>query len=209
MKYFYIICLVLSSLFTYKYSSAQTNLRYAFFIPDNAFQQVSTTEPDIQLMRPRYPKQKKQTQTQPAAVKRKPVIKKVALPKVEPEETVISQTAPTVADKPQEPTKTDSSIAQIASQYKLDEPTSIPTAKEESQPEEELLSQAQQLELVDVDTLLSRLPFPDYNQPKFKQLYGIYGLELKSLDQHNKLPNNPEQEETLAKANSLLRFKVK
>lgn len=41
MNYLYIICLALSSLFTYKPLSAETHpLQYAFFIPGGAFQQI-------------------------------------------------------------------------------------------------------------------------------------------------------------------------
>ena len=56
MNYLYIICLALSSLFTYKPLSAETHpLQYAFFIPGGAFQQ-NTRVQDIRLMKPRYAK---------------------------------------------------------------------------------------------------------------------------------------------------------
>jgi len=54
MKYIYMICLTLSSFFILKNISAnEPNQQYAFFIPNNAFQQ-NTTVNDLDSMRPRY-----------------------------------------------------------------------------------------------------------------------------------------------------------
>lgn len=238
MKYFYLICLILSSLFTYKYSSAETYLQYAFFIPENAFQQNNTETPDINIMRPRYKKQQvapatdnseSPTRQLPPIRQRKkvqPVMPPVVLKKVLPVTTAqdtpttenqqinkptITTAQPTAPSLPVEATtqKDLSAIQEIAAQYTLEEPTPIQNTAQATPPLAVEQSVIKKLEQENLNTLLSRIPFPDYKQPKFKQLYSIYGLELRSLREREKLPNNPRQEEVLAKANSLLRFKVK
>ena len=66
MNYLYIICLALSSLFTYKPLSAETHpLQYAFFIPGGAFQQ-NTRVQDIRLMKPRYAKPDEESESSAA-----------------------------------------------------------------------------------------------------------------------------------------------
>lgn len=238
MKYFYLICLTLSSLFTYKYSSAETYPQYAFFIPENAFQQNNTSAPDINAMRPRYKKQQAAPiadnseqparQPQPIRYKKKvqpvthPVLLKKASspvttaqdnpltenPQINEPMLVVAQ--PTAPSQPVETTAEEdlSSIQEIAAQYTLEEPAPTQNTVQATPPLTIEPSEIEKLEQENLNALLSRIPFPDYKLPKFKQLYSIYGLELRSLREREKLPDNPRQEEVLAKANSLLRFKV-
>lgn len=56
MKHIYTICLILSSLFAYKYAVATSEQQqYAFFMPNNAFE-GNTSVQDLEDMRPRYNK---------------------------------------------------------------------------------------------------------------------------------------------------------
>ena len=81
-------------------------------------------------------------------------------------------------------------------------------AKEEA-PISPTLSPLEELLQADVEDLLKTIERPDSTQPLFKQLYGLYGIELRSLYRHKELPPNLSLEDTLQKANSMLRFEVK
>ena len=71
------------------------------------------------------------------------------------------------------------------------------------------ISPLEKLKQKSLKELLADIPYPDSDLPKFKQLYADYGMELRVLERRHKLPANSEQEETLAKANTLRRFEVK
>ena len=75
--------------------------------------------------------------------------------------------------------------------------------------EEPVLSVFETYKTGNIEKLLRQIPYPDSSQPKFKQLYNLYALELRSLYKYNELPINIEQEETLKKANSSRRLEVK
>lgn len=56
---------------------------------------------------------------------------------------------------------------------------------------------------------LAEIPFPDLEQPRYKQVFGNYGITLRTLYRQNEMPADYEQDEILAKANSIKRFLVK
>ncbi len=99
-------------------------------------------------------------------------------------------------------------ISKKLEQYQLDENTQIATPKEAPTPQPKL-SHIEELKQKSLTTLLNEIPYPDSSQPKFKQLYSSYGMELRVYQRRGKFPSNYEQEETLAKANSIKRFEVK
>lgn len=94
-------------------------------------------------------------------------------------------------------------------QYRLDENTQIAATKENSSPQPlSQLSDLEKLKQKSLSSLLKAIPYPDSSLPKFKQLYSYYGMELRVYQRRGKFPSNREQEETLAKANSIKRFEV-
>lgn len=105
-----------------------------------------------------------------------------------------------------EPTPTKTITKQ--EKYQLDENTKLATPQQEqySQPK---LTYKEELKQKSLSSLLNKIPYPDSSQPKFKQLYSYYGMELRVYQNRGKFPRNSEQEETLAKANSIKRFDVK
>lgn len=99
-------------------------------------------------------------------------------------------------------------VTQKLEQYQLEENTKLSTPQEKH-PKKSQLSSIEQLKQKSLSSLLANIPYPDSSQPKFKQLYPYYGLELRVYQRRGKFPSNREQEEALAKANSIKRFDVK
>lgn len=100
-------------------------------------------------------------------------------------------------------------VNQKLEQYQLDDNTKITTAqKEEPALQQPQISYLEELKQKSLSALLSDIPYPDSSQPKFKQLYPYYGMELRVYQRRGKFPSNREQEDTLAKANSIKRFEV-
>jgi len=228
MKYIYIICLTLSSLFTYKYAGATELQQYAFFMPNNAFE-GNTSVQNIENMHPRYNKphyQKVYTNNnEDDDSYNKPDIKKttasakvtttpkktnqpkVTLPYVKKEIKITKpEKTKQIIKKPSEPKKAPElteAIQKKLQQYNLDEPKpatqAAPIASASSAVQEETKS---------ISKMLEEIPYPNPSLPKFQQLYSIYGTELRVLYRRGELPKNREQEETLAKANSFRRFIV-
>lgn len=93
-------------------------------------------------------------------------------------------------------------------QYRLDDNIKIASPQDTS-PQKPILSPLEELKQKSLSSLLNEIPYPDPSQPKFKQLYSSYGMELRVYQRRGKFPSNYEQEETLAKANSIKRFEVK
>ena len=252
MKYFYIICMFLSSFFTYK-SLMADSLQYAFFMPGDAMQQSGKLN-DLNRMRPRHrinqrTHSENNTNSQPNFINKQsfsaPDIttseaqfteeyqkgnkinhqvrnkKNIRLP-VEPKK-IIAIKKSTSSDKkatsqvisPSLKEKNAVSAAEVSEKlkkYKLDDNLSAPFPDSEyvqEIPEPTIISEEEQLLKMSVSDLLDRIPFADKKDPKFKQIYSYYGTELKILRNYGKLPINLNQEETLAKANSLRRFEVK
>ena len=82
MRYFYIICLVLSSFFIYNQSSAENRSRqYAFFVPNNVYQNNTETN-NIDSIRPRYARSPKESPEAKQYISQKPTTKepKITLP---------------------------------------------------------------------------------------------------------------------------------
>lgn len=217
MKYTYIICMALSSFFTYKLASANTNTYLnAFFIPTSAFQQNTHTT-DIEQMKPRHTapvSAPSQQDTAGTPQKAKPAA-------VATSQTPQKQTAKTsnpsnkTADKPEvkrlsEAPKEISNTPKkkSVSKYTLDD-TLSDTSKPTSQPQEISMSAKEDFEEKSIGELLDNLPSPDFTRPKYQQIYALYGLELRSTYRRGKLPANYEQEQSLSKANSIRRFEVK
>ena len=235
MKYTYIISIILSSFFTYK--SASANIypqQYAFFIPGGAFQQNQDVQ-DIRLMRPRYaptedenqeasssqresyiPSQTTRDTSQATLSSKKkstlPIAQKNTIQKIKnAPQNISKQSSPSTNIVFQEEDNESKSISPEISkkleQYQLDENTQIATPKEAPTPQPKL-SHIEELKQKSLTTLLNEIPYPDSSQPKFKQLYSSYGMELRVYQRRGKFPSNHEQEETLAKANSIKRFEV-
>ena len=203
MKYIYIICLSLSSLFVFTPLKADTHTHNnAFFIPSGAFQQ-NTGVKDITPKKPRRtqpaqktsPEQVFQSKPQTINAPKQQVIQAAAHPaKTTAPEKTTPQTQP--QPTPKKPAK-----------YKLDDsPVKKPEIQTTNKQDIPPLQKFQQKSLKE---MLSTLPYPDFDQPKFKQIYALYALELRSAYRRGKLPSNHEQEEILAKANSIRRFEVK
>ncbi len=226
MKYIYIICLALSSLFAH--GSVNADIRSynnAFFIPGGAFQQntqvkqLRPAQPAMQASRqnatkqlPSQPQQQitattATTASAPVRPQRttRPAKKQKAVNKTATErKTAVKQqtTAPAAVAKQPRP------ASKKQTKYKLDDtPAEKPAvetvaAVKETPPLEKFQQKS-------INEMLNTLPYPDFKQPKFKQIYALYALELRSAYRRGKLPPNREQEETLAKANSIRRFEVK
>lgn len=244
MRYIYIICLTLSSLFAYKYATATTQMRqYAFFMPNNAFEN-NTSVKDIENMRPRYDKSvyeeyyddeddyedeedyedeydepinNASNTSSPSKDSAEPEIilpyvrKEIQI--VKPKETA-KTTAPvtqsqTAAKKTPEPKKAPElteAVQKKLQKYTLED---ISTTSETTDTSPLITAETlKQLENKSLSKMLEEIPYPDRTLPKFKQLYSIYGTELRVLYRRGELPKNKEQEETLAKANSFRRFTV-
>lgn len=247
MKYFYIICLALSSFFTYKHLSADEQSRqYAIFIPADAFQQNNETTAPLRYNHTQnnttVKKQTNNTANQPKTSEKtantittKP---KISLPYVK---KVVSVTNKTIPDQPktQQPASTDSAnlvnkqtapapLASTKPQYELPAPPTMSAEIKEKlnkyslndnketklrpSPEKNTKNQLSSLERFkqkSINEMLATIPYPDNSQPKFKQIYSLYGIELRVLNRRGSLPLNQEQENTLAKADTIRRFEVK
>ncbi len=211
MRYIYMVCLVLSSLFTYKPSFAESNaVQYAFFIPKNSFQSNVDMPRAVQ------------SSNETAATPKQGVTEPVSV------NTVLSSPSKKMrkpATVSKAAAKKDSSgINKIPATSKA-RPAALNTAgksvnvensKKEAKhvenktsgPKIETLS-ASDLQHKDLSKLLALLPYPDFDQPKFKQLYAIYALDLRTLYRKGKFLPNPEQDAALAKADTMRRFEVK
>lgn len=244
MRYFYIICLVLSSFFIYHQSSADNiGRQYAFFVPGSAYQE-NTAVNNLDSIQPRYKKTRasnKPTQTSPSKnqknkiktaeklkrpITQKP-LKEIAdtnpTPQIKDKETlVITKQADTVKEETPIITATETAVTSApvietpatpqfseeemnrirekAAQYNIDDDDDFiiaPTITEASQNKEKSLS-----------AMLSEIPYPNPDEPSFKQTFGKYGIALRTLYRQKTLPKDYEQDRILAKATSIKRFKV-
>lgn len=222
MKYTYMICLTLSSLFINKPLLADTNtLSHAFFIPTGAFQQ-NTEVQDIDTMRPRYsvpyepstteetddtfieqPTPIAESTPSPTPLQIKKAVQPIqATPKIT-QQAIAKPLSPAPTSKPTEPAPLPT-----PSPYKLED--IIPeTTSETTQTETDELSPLEAFQQKSLKEMLDTLPYPNFNLPKYKQLYALYVLELRTAYRKGELPYNYEQEQILAKANSIRRFEVK
>ena len=254
MRYFYIICLVLSSFFIYNLSSADNiGRKYAFFVPGNAYQK-NTDVNNLNTMRTRYKKPTTSNKTDTASLsKTKKTKTKTAEKLTHPVTKKPLKEMATIQQTPQIKAKEAATIAKQENTVKEEAPvittttsapvadTSLPTqlsSTETDTPiEEQLLSQedldkikekaaqynieeddfiiapffsaeAEQKEEKTINTMLSEIPYPNSDDPKFKQAFGKYGIALRTLYRQKTMPNDYEQDKILAKATSIKRFKV-
>ena len=201
----YILLCLLSSFFTYNSLLAkEEEHKYAFFIPNNAFQENTSvkeltptkkTQKKLKRATQKTPQQTTETQTPNKLKKTLPIVIKELRPLVE----VTSSELP----KPQ-------------NKYQLDENinTKALVKKDKPQPTEDVeiaqeVSPLERYKIEDINDLLRETPHPNPKHPKFKQLYNLYALELRTLYKYKKLPTNLEQEKLLKKANTIRRFEVK
>lgn len=244
MRYIYIICLTLSSLFAYKYATATTQMRqYAFFMPNNAFED-NTSVKDIENMRPRYDKpvyeeyyddeddyedeedyedeydEPINNAANTSSPSKDSIDPEIVLPYVKKAIQVVKskETEKTTAPitQPQTATKKTSglkkapelteAIQKVLQKYTLEDTST--TSETTDNPPPVTAETLKQLENKNLSKMLEEIPYPDRTLPRFKQLYSIYGMELRVLYRRGELPKNKEQEDTLAKANSFRRFTV-
>ena len=246
MRYFYIICLVLSSFFIYKQSSAENiPQKYAMFMPNNAYHE-NTAVNNLDSMQPRYktPQQKntikKRKVSTPTKTSKKETepMPKITLPFVRnplieatPEEaeakrttlsTTSSQTETLAQEAPQteqllppppasekdkeakpfeEVVEMPDSIKEKASQYNIDDDFEVSFS-----PHPQVITQKEKPKTI--KEMLSAIPYPDLDAPKFKQTYGRYGITLRTFYRQKEMPTDYDQDEILAKANTSKRFLV-
>lgn len=201
----YILLCLLSSFFIYNFSLAkEIQTKYAFFIPNNAFQS-NTDVKEIKLApKPSSQKTNKKNTSNTITQTTQPPLKlKKKFPVVIKELQPLADTKKANSPKPQNKYQLDEDVDPKALVKK-----DTPEIKEEII-EEPVLSVFETYKTGNIEKLLRQIPYPDSSQPKFKQLYNLYALELRSLYKYNELPINIEQEETLKKANSIRRLEVK
>lgn len=235
MRYIYIICLLMSSFFTYKNSFATEDYpKYAFFVPQNAFQENLSVQ-DINNMKPRYDKKEthpQKTGTISKAEKAKISHPYVRKPLVFEEAKAKKDSTEQKAEKVEviEKTVTPAPIVDSVKPVEQVEvkPVVAPTAPKISEEMQKKLNQyildddfssdmvdetppsPDQKEIMksEISNMLASIPYADRKQPKFQQAYGDYGSDLRILFHRGKFPNNYKQEELLSKVNSSHRFKV-
>ena len=222
MRYIYIICLLMSSFFTYKNS-------FAIFIPQNVFQENVKVN-DINSMKPRYEKKEPPKETLSknsglvnAAEKpkislpyvRKPIVAVDDIKAKEKSTTEDKTKAEQISSKPVVQTKKDPPVAPTPpiisdemkkklSKYVLDNDF----GKEDDASLTEMFN-PQAILKKDITKQLTTIPYANRKLPKFQQCYSDYGSDLRVLFHRSKFPDNSKQEAVLAKASSTRRFEVK
>lgn len=212
MKYIYMVCLALSSLFTYKQPSAESNMvQYAFFIPKDAFQRNVDMPATTRYVRENN--KNVNTNINPHAVGGEVVIIKSPQNTGKPEAVLMAKNkkVPATRNKAFPSKKAKEKSPDYASNIQVEKntsPVSKAAVNKIVQPKATPIS-ANDLQNKDLAKLLTLLPYPDFDLPKFKQLYAIYALDLRTFYRKGELLANPEQEDVLAKANTMRRFEVK
>lgn len=229
MKYIYIICLAMSSFFTYKNLSANSySFLNAFFIPNQAFQQNTSTS-KIEQMKPRYSQKSSQNISEDSTntieekqiqnisspshqAKKNTVTKEITQKPLAksstPKSTTQKKPIEVTVSKVEEPKKVSPEKKKITTKYSLDDTPTSSKPQQNNTEEQNMLSTTEQFDKKSIKEMLNTLPSPNFKLPKYQQLYALYGLELRSMYRRGYLPANYEQEETLNKVNSIRRFKV-
>lgn len=213
MRQLYIICIALSSFFTYGISFAweQPN-QHAFFVPGNVFQENTTIQEIKRTGRQTPAKTNTSASTQEdlndplaAAINPDKKIKKT-LPYVKKIPKVVSPKEFNQLEK--ENTQTVDIPA--SSKYTLDNDLDImPEPKPDT--DQDVQKQLSALDLYShksVEEMLNEQPYPNKSLPKFKQRVALYDVELRNLYRRESLPTNREQDNALAKASSGQYFSV-
>lgn len=224
MRYFYIICLALSSFFIFKQLNAAEQQKYAFFVPRNTFlQNTDVGDIDENKMRPRKSYNQDVEKIEPSItlpyVKKK--IKSARFLEEEQEEDTLYEKPKIKELEPVHVSRQiidgpDAGISSLlpeesdSSQYSLSDELSESEIKNDEKEEKELkvLSPLEEFAQLSVTEMLKKIPFPDARLPKYKQLYAEYGMDLRVLYRTGKFPYNRELDSTLEKANTIQRFKV-
>ena len=224
MKYFYIICLALSSFFTYKHLSATEQLRqYAFFMPNNAFlRNTDGTDVTINAVRQRVQKDEETMKIPERQIVRPFVHKKVQ--RMQPDDEIIYE-KPKMEEldtihTSQQKIDDNESFGNILSdedkarleKYSLSDELEEDLnhnedAKKDEKPVKKL-SLLEEYSQLSISEMFAKIPFPDDRLPKYKQRYSTYNMDLRVLHRNGELPYNRELEEALAKANTIQRFTV-
>ena len=224
MKYFYIICLVLSSFFTYKHLSATEQLRqYAFFMPNNAFlRNTDETDVTINATRQRVKKEEEPMKIPERQIVRPFVHKKVQ--RMQPDDEIIYE-KPKVEELDSMHTSqqiiddsesfgnglSDEDKARFE-QYSLSDSLDADLSRKENVTDdvksEKKLSLLEEYSQLSINEMFAKIPFPDTRLPKYKQRYSTYNMDLRVLHRNGEFPYNRELEEALAKASTIQRFKV-
>lgn len=228
-KYIYIISLALSSFFTYKHLSANTyDHIHAFFIPNGAFiKNTQITEPKPQQQSNITSPQSIEEQSDNTDFQVSPQ-QQIESPIVSQPQTVSKNTTSKTDTSQPRPTNTHKNTIKtqhqtVASQKTTSNPTkqkkkntyqleAIPSTTSKNNQTKSTTTQSLPKPKPQKQNLaeqLDALPFPNFQDPKFKQLYGLYCLELRTLYKKRKLPSNITQNDILSKANSIRRFSVK
>ena len=209
MKYMYILLCLLSSFFTYNSLFAkEMEVKYAFFIPNNAFQE-NTSIKEL-----KFPK-KPQKSTSKKIDENHNTSSKPSTPTTASLKK-IKKTLPVVINKLETTPQKNDNTLKPQNKYQLEEniDTKALVKKaelnqtEEQDDDEDKISPIERYKTEDIVDLLRSIPHPNPKLPKFKQLYTLYALELRTLYKHTKLPMNLEQEEILKKVNTIRRFEV-
>ena len=213
MRQLYIICIALSSFFTYSISFAWEQLnQHSFFVPGNVFQE-NTTLQEIKRTNRQAPAQGNTSATKEkdlddplaAAINPNKKIKKT-LPYVKKIPKVVS---------PKDFNQLEKENIQAveipsSSKYTLDNDLDIMPEPEpfQTQDTEKQLSALDLYSHKSVEEMLSEQPYPNKSLPKFKQRVALYDVELRNLYRRESLPTNREQDNALAKASSGQYFSV-
>ena len=238
MKYIYILLLALSSFFNNKSLQADTShQKFAFFMPSGAMQENINT-PSLKSFEEttNYEKANElNTSVQQSSQiseelpqnntkyrKTLPISIKTFSPQEIKTKKVVEQTSTTPKPKTKKITTNTKSKESTKKQVKtnpvdfssLDFDENIQISSQEEPKKEEIiiskeLSLVEKIKQQDLSDLLYSVPYPDVKLPKFKQLYNSYVMDLRSYYKYKKMPDNYEQEKSLDKSNSLVKFEVK
>lgn len=221
MKYFYIVCLALSSFFTYKLlNAAEQYQQYAIFVPRGTFLQNTSVE-DINENNMRELQKKKQNSEKISLEITLPYVRKkvkVIQPQKKLQEDVFYEKPRT---EELEPIHVSRQIIDEVEPLISDEERGLPaySLSDELSPEEMGLTQKKEVEAkvlspieeyaeLSIEKMLAKIPFPDSKLPAYKRLYSEYGMGLRVFHRTGKFPYNRDLEETLSKANTIQRFTV-
>ena len=239
MKYIYLILITLSSFFTNKSLQAnQDAIQVAFFMPPNSMQQNiyvptfsdNSTPKDIQPAKETPPASQtssKTNNTTHTTIETKPTTKKTLPITRKKIPVVINETIkkqpqnktqqPAIKQQPKPTPITPIEFSDIDFDNNINVNTEKNTTQDEDQTQdikivstnEENSSLIKQLYQKDLKDLLYSVSYPDRKQPKYKQIYNTYLLDLRRLYRYKRLSENTELNLALKKANSMKKFEVK
>ena len=203
MRYIYILCMILSSIFTYKQTYAQNTInQYAFYMPQNSFQNNTDIAKRDYLRHTRIDARISPS-TEEYEEEEKPV-QTIKNPETQKYLKAQNEKMLRIAKKLKKYQLGDDrkTTLTIPPKKKKVAKKTTPIAKKIVKP---IIAKIQIKTIADT---LSDLPYPDNTLPNFQQAYAEYIMDLRSLYYNKRLPINSKQEASLSKANSILRFTV-